>query len=135
MKWSFSSNKFNLILLCTRIVHLIQVEGACTRIVGSCSQRSCREQCNSNREKSQVVEWNCNFYNLCTCTYDRPPVGRSCILGLGLCTHDCGESCCNSKCKSKYTNTGTGVCVEDYDLHFCQCVYVRWVYILIHTIQ
>ncbi|CAI8589927.1 unnamed protein product [Vicia faba] len=109
-------------------VQLMQVEGGytpCSVILGSCSTENCNQMCMNYRESSRLIGSNCKFYNLCTCVFDRPPVGRSCTVGNGLCTYQCGESCCNAKCKARYSNTGTGVCVQDYDLYFCKCVYQR----------
>ncbi|CAL5184537.1 unnamed protein product [Lathyrus oleraceus] len=109
-------------------VQLMQVEAKpspCNVILGSCFTDNCSKKCMDYRGNSILLSSNCNFYNLCTCEYDKPPAGRSCTVGMGLCTDICGESCCDGNCKGRYMNTGTGVCVHDYDLYFCKCVYLR----------
>ncbi|CAI8589925.1 unnamed protein product [Vicia faba] len=121
---------FSFFLMYALVVtlQLIQVQGGytpCTVILTSCHNENCNQRCMEYRGDARLLRSNCNFHNLCTCEFDRPPVGRSCTAPNGLCSYKCNESCCNAKCKDRYRNTGTGICVVDYNLYFCKCVYQR----------
>ncbi|AES65252.1 Defensin fusion [Medicago truncatula] len=48
---------------------------------------------------------------------------RDCNASTGPCSKECGDSCCNNKCASKY-NQGVGYCRSLLPpLAMCQCVY------------
>nr|ABD33385.1 hypothetical protein MtrDRAFT_AC157504g5v2 [Medicago truncatula] len=48
---------------------------------------------------------------------------RDCNASTGPCSKECGDSCCNNKCASKY-NIGVGYCRSLFlPLAMCQCVY------------
>ncbi|XP_045797710.1 defensin-like protein 183 [Trifolium pratense] len=119
---------FFAILVLFVAVQLIQVEGECTKVVGDCGAANCASHCNSYARGARVLGSSCSFNNLCTCTFDRPPPGSeqpACDVGMGLCTRDCQDDCCNNKCVSRFTKTGHGSCVDAFNMILCLCSYNR----------
>ncbi|RHN73424.1 hypothetical protein MtrunA17_Chr2g0298331 [Medicago truncatula] len=126
------STSFNFFAILVLVVagQLIQVEGECTIIVGSCAKIDCATHCQAYGKGVAVLGSSCSFYNLCTCSYDQPPPALSsptghCDIGMGICTDDCLSDCCNKKCVSRYSKTGAGVCVNAFHMLFCICNYLR----------
>ncbi|XP_058753185.1 defensin-like protein 183 [Vicia villosa] len=119
---------FFAILVLVFAVKLPEVEGECTKIVGRCSVADCSYDCSRYAKGVHAREWNCDFFGLCTCKFDKPPPGSqepACNIGIGLCNHECDESCCNAKCVSKYKDTGVGKCFVDFGKEYCLCSYSR----------
>jgi len=121
-------------LLCPSTVQLIQVEGVCTNVVANCADKEvhCPRVCQDFGRGVKPISTNCDFYNLCTCSYEHPVTGQfgvnQCSIGMGLCTSDCRNDCCDKRCTSKYPKSGVGFCVQDYGLDYCSCTYRRpWV--------
>jgi len=115
-------------LLCPSTVKLIQVEGVCTHIVADCSDKllSCPAVCRAFGKGVKLIGTNCDFYNLCTCTYDHLPYNFDlCDIGMGLCTKDCRNDCCDKRCTGQYPYSGVGLCVQDFSLDYCKCTYSR----------
>jgi len=112
-------------------VQLTQVEGVCTNIVANCADEHvhCTTQCPVFARGGKVLGSNCDFYNLCTCSYEHPVAGQfglnQCDIGKGLCTSDCRNDCCDARCAAKYPKLGVGYCVQDYVLDYCSCTYRR----------
>ncbi|XP_003595004.3 defensin-like protein 183 [Medicago truncatula] len=126
MSTSFS---FFAILVLVVAGQLIQVEGECTKIVGSCAKEDCATHCQSYAKGVAVLGSSCSYYNLCTCTFDKPPPGLTppgnCIIGMGICNGDCQDECCNKRCVSRYSKTGSGNCVDAFGMILCLCSYDR----------
>ncbi|KAI5446008.1 defensin-like protein 183 [Lathyrus oleraceus] len=119
---------FFAILVLVVAVQLIEVEGECTKIVGRCPVAECAIYCSRYAKGVHVREWSCDFFDLCTCNFDKPPPGShqpACNIGIGLCSHECDESCCNAKCVGKYKDTGVGKCFADFGKVYCICSYRR----------
>ncbi|KAI5446027.1 defensin-like protein 183 [Lathyrus oleraceus] len=109
-------------------VHLIQIDGQCTKLVGNCAKSDCSAHCNSYAKGVRVLKASCSYLNLCTCTFDRPPPGEptpTCVIGMGVCKDDCNDACCNQKCQKTYPKTGTGTCVYAWEMNLCLCSYNR----------
>ncbi|PNX55621.1 defensin fusion, partial [Trifolium pratense] len=49
----------------------------------------------------------------------------ACDIGMGLCTDECHNGCCDAKCASKYPKSGVGYCTDFHDVHYCSCLYRR----------
>nr|XP_012573929.1 defensin-like protein 183 [Cicer arietinum] len=119
---------FFAILVLVVKVQLIEVEGTCTKIIGQCSATDCGAHCNSFARGVRTLGWSCSFFNLCTCTFDQPPPGLTqpaCEVGLGICTRECGQACCNAKCVSHFPHTGVGTCIDAFNMILCLCSYQR----------
>ncbi|AES65263.1 Defensin fusion [Medicago truncatula] len=102
-------------------VQLIQVEGVCTYIVADFSDKhlSCPAVCKVVGSGAKLIGTNCDFYNLCTCTYDHQPYDIDlCDIGMGLCTSD-------AKCTGQYPKSGGGLCIQHFGLDYCRCTYRR----------
>lgn len=114
------------------IVQLIEgADISCTKMIGKCSdEEDCASQCNNYVRGVRVLGWSCSFFEICTCTFDRPIVTKqpTCEVGMGLCGHDCDNGCCNLKCFAKYPDTGVGHCVQAVNKNLCICYYNRWPY-------
>nr|XP_012573931.1 defensin-like protein 183 [Cicer arietinum] len=122
------AKRFYFFAILVLVVKVQLIEGTCTKIVGRCSAADCGTQCKSFAKGVRTVAWSCSFLNLCTCTFDQPPPGLiqpTCNVGLGLCTRDCGQACCNAKCVSYFFNTGVGICVDAFNMNICLCSYQR----------
>jgi len=66
-------------LLCPSTVHLIQVElGVCRNIVGNYADKEvhCPSVCLAFGRGVKPIGTNCDFYNLCTCSYEHPVTGE-----------------------------------------------------------
>ncbi|AES65260.1 Defensin fusion [Medicago truncatula] len=119
---------FFAILALVVAVQLIQVEGVCTRIVADCTAKnlSCPAVCKAVGSGAKLIGTNCDFYNLCTCTYDHEPYDIAlCDIGMGLCTKDCRSDCCDAKCTGQYPKSGVGLCIHHFGLDYCRCTYRR----------
>ncbi|KAK2450023.1 defensin protein [Trifolium repens] len=84
--------------------------------------------CNSYARGVRVLGSSCSFHNLCTCIFYRPPPGSeqpACDVGMGICTRDCQDDCCNNKCVSRFRKTGQESCVDDFNMILCLCSYKR----------
>ncbi|XP_058753160.1 defensin-like protein 183 [Vicia villosa] len=117
---------FFAILVLVFAVQCIEIDGECTKIVGNCAKAECTAHCNSYARGVRVLKASCSYFNLCTCTFDRPPPGETvCVIGMGVCTNDCNYECCNNKCQKSYPNTGRGTCVNAWEHDLCLCSYSR----------
>jgi len=119
---------FYFIFFSKYTVQLIQVEGNCTKILGSCADVNCPYTCTRIYEKhARVLGSSCAFYNLCTCTLDKSPPNdtpKQCSIGLGLCNSTCNDDCCNAKCVKKYNSPdGAGACLKIDGQNYCLCLY------------
>ncbi|CAI8583428.1 unnamed protein product [Vicia faba] len=122
------SSCFFAVLVLVFTVQFIQIDGECTKVVGNCAAADCTAHCNSYARGVSVLKASCEFLNLCTCTFDRPPPGEptpNCDIGLGLCTNDCNYDCCDKKCKTSFPNSGQGTCIIAFDRDLCMCSYNR----------
>ncbi|XP_010526370.1 PREDICTED: defensin-like protein 183 [Tarenaya hassleriana] len=45
-----------------------------------------------------------------------------CVIGLGGCSADCSDNCCNTKCLTAYPN-GRGYCDNIGSNYLCNCAY------------
>ncbi|XP_058727843.1 defensin-like protein 183 [Vicia villosa] len=129
MHKSFLCFVIYVLVIAVQLMQVVEGNTPCTIIQGRCAPENCQEKCTNYGAgtSSTLLGSNCNFYNLCTCVFDRPPFGSSCKVGIGLCSSQCGDSCCDGNCKARYIHTGTGKCVHDFDTHlyYCNCVYQR----------
>ncbi|RHN73426.1 hypothetical protein MtrunA17_Chr2g0298351 [Medicago truncatula] len=128
MSKSFS---FFAILALVVAVQLIHVEGVCTNVVANCADKEvhCKRVCQDFGRGAKLLEYNCDFYNLCTCTFEHPAPGvppyDKCDKGMGLCSDECDNDCCNDRCRIKYPKSGIGYCIKNYGLNYCLCTYKR----------
>nr|KYP62294.1 Defensin-like protein 183 family [Cajanus cajan] len=105
-----------------------QSEGgsACSKGLGACGPRGdCDKRCKAEFSDGQG---SCEL-NLCTCYYNcappGPPAPKKCNINLGVCTENCNEDCCISKCATQYRQ-GQGRCTNLIGTPFssCSCDYI-----------
>ncbi|XP_058753155.1 defensin-like protein 183 [Vicia villosa] len=120
---------FFAILVLVFAVQCIKIDGECTKIMGTCGKADCMPHCiKYARGVVRVLKASCSYFNLCTCTLDRPPPREpTCTIVMGACTNDCNTECCNNKCQKSYPNTGSGACVDAWEqnINLCLCSYNR----------
>ncbi|KAM6554065.1 hypothetical protein CsatB_014827 [Cannabis sativa] len=50
--------------------------------------------------------------------------GKTCTAGIGRCSQNCNEECCEVKCWTKFGNSGKGMCYNPGELgNVCLCSY------------
>ena len=53
------------------------VEGVCTNLAANCADKlvNCPSQCQAFARGAKPIGSSCDFYNLCTCSYEHPVTG------------------------------------------------------------
>lgn len=85
---------------------LREVDGVdpCSQPLGACGPiGDCDQRCKGLHSDGSG---SCDM-GLCICVYGcitPPSPPKICTIGLGLCSGDCNEDCCNLKCSRQYNN-------------------------------
>ncbi|KAL6189040.1 hypothetical protein ACLB2K_040430 [Fragaria x ananassa] len=103
------------VIILVTLMHYVRSDVACKEPLGECNG-FCNDICRS-RHPGPGTTGSCDVtlpVPVCMCYFfcgpDPPkPPRRECTTGLGMCTTECNEACCDSKCSSLY-KLGLGTC-------------------------
>nr|KJB22034.1 hypothetical protein B456_004G026300 [Gossypium raimondii] len=102
-----------------------KVDGAqCEKKIGICDE-NCNSKCEASKSGKGICEkLSPNEIGTCKCLYEcdgnesSSPKNKKCNGGIGLCSEQCADDCCDRNCAIKYPGPLGGVWV----LHeYCWC--------------